>query len=406
MSWPQRVLGPLCLKIGSGVTPRGGDAVYLTEGVTLIRSQNIYNSEFHEDGLTCISDEQAQRMNGVAVTDGDVLLNITGDSVARCCRAPAKILPARVNQHVAIIRPKPRELDSDFLSYFLTNPRMQLTMLSLAGSGGTRKALTKGMIEKFVVPLPDLNTQRDIAGTLKEYNLLISNNKRRMELLEQSARLLFREWFVDLRYPGREHDKIVDGVPEGWERVKLAEITDIGRGASPRPINNFMGGTVPWFKIGDATASESPFVFTTVEHVTEDGAKRSVYLEPGALIVSNSATCGFPCFVGVAGCIHDGWLYFRSFRRVGKKFLYCFFHFKRNELVNSVGEGSTQKNLNTAAAGRLKLLLPKEDILLQLFEETVEPLFAQIFLLARTNIKLVRGRDLLLPGLMDGRIAV
>jgi type I restriction enzyme S subunit len=90
----------------------------------------------------------------VTVEEGDILLNITGDSVARCCRVPEAILPARVNQHVSIIRPNPEDFDSRFVGYFFISPFMQDTMLSLAGSGGTRKALTKEMIERFEVPQP------------------------------------------------------------------------------------------------------------------------------------------------------------------------------------------------------------------------------------------------------------
>jgi type I restriction enzyme, S subunit len=96
-----------------------------------------------------LDDEQADQLASVTVESGDVLLNITGDSVARSCRVPDDILPARVNQHVAIIRPRPEAFDSRFVAYFLVSRFMQDTMLSLAGSGGTRKALTKEMIERF-----------------------------------------------------------------------------------------------------------------------------------------------------------------------------------------------------------------------------------------------------------------
>lgn len=154
MNWPLKPLGSLCLKIGSGVTPRGGDSVYVNDGVSLIRSQNVYNGSFDMRGLAHITDEQANNMQGVEVFGGDVLLNITGDSVARSCQVPDAVLPARVNQHVSILRPKINKLSSRFLLYYLISPYMQSLMLSLAGSGGTRKALTKSMIESFNIPTP------------------------------------------------------------------------------------------------------------------------------------------------------------------------------------------------------------------------------------------------------------
>ena len=223
--FPRNVtLGPLCIKVGSGITPRGGSSVYVESGTALIRSQNVYNADFAHDGLAFITDRTSEMMKGVAIYSADILLNITGDSVARCCQVPDDVLPARVNQHVSIIRPDRSKLHPRFLMYFLVSPLMQATMLSLAGSGGTRKALTKTMIERFRVPLPDLSEQRKIAGLLSAYDDLIANNRRRIALLEKSARELYREWFVRLRFPGHRNKRIVDGVPEGWERKTLREV--------------------------------------------------------------------------------------------------------------------------------------------------------------------------------------
>ena len=108
--WCNVSLGGVCTKIGSGATPRGGKEVYLQEGpYALIRSQNIYNAGFARDGLAFISDDHAEALHNVEVLPEDVLLNITGDSVARVCQVDPLVLPARVNQHVAIIRPDPRQ---------------------------------------------------------------------------------------------------------------------------------------------------------------------------------------------------------------------------------------------------------------------------------------------------------
>ena len=148
--WRKIALGDVCTKIGSGATPRGGRDVYLQDGpYSLIRSQNIYNDGFHREGLAFISDHHSDELRNVEVFDGDVLLNITGDSVARVCQVPQDVLPARVNQHVAIIRPDSTNLDPGYLRYCLTSPEMQTLLLSWAGSGGTRNALTKGMIESL-----------------------------------------------------------------------------------------------------------------------------------------------------------------------------------------------------------------------------------------------------------------
>jgi type I restriction enzyme, S subunit len=197
--WAYIRLGDCCRKIGSGATPRGGSEVYLASGpYTLIRSQNIYNDGFHHDGLAYIGEQHAARLENVEVLEDDVLLNITGDSVARACQVDSGVLPARVNQHVAIIRPDPEKLSPRFLRYFIVSPDMQTKLLSWAGSGGTRNALTKGMIESFEVFAPvDVNEQRAIAHILGTLDDKIELNRRMSETLEAMARVLFKSWFVD-----------------------------------------------------------------------------------------------------------------------------------------------------------------------------------------------------------------
>ncbi|MGH8526438.1 MAG: restriction endonuclease subunit S, partial [Gammaproteobacteria bacterium] len=192
--WAPIRLGDVCMKIGSGATPRGGNDVYLQDGpYALIRSQNVYNDGFHHDGLAFIDEKHAAELENVKVLDGDVLLNITGDSVARACQVDPGVLPARVNQHVAIIRPDPGKLAPRFLRYVLVSHEMQTKLLSWAGSGGTRNALTKGMIESFDVLAPtDVAEQRAIAHILGTLDDKIELNRRMNETLEAMARALFK----------------------------------------------------------------------------------------------------------------------------------------------------------------------------------------------------------------------
>ncbi len=218
--WITLHLGNVCSKIGSGATPRGGSSVYLDEGeIALIRSQNVYNDGFHHDGLTYLTEQHAAELSNVEVAEQDVLLNITGDSVARSCQVDPDILPARVNQHVAIIRSDPTVLWPRFLRYYLVSPAMQAEMLSLAGAGGTRNALTKGMIESFEIPAPaDVAEQRAIAHILGTLDDKIELNRRMNETLETIAQAIFKSWFVDATQ---------DGLPEGWRAVPLPEAIEV-----------------------------------------------------------------------------------------------------------------------------------------------------------------------------------
>lgn len=233
MKWEKVKLSDVCIKIGSGATPKGGSTVYIEKGTAFIRSQNVYNLYFDFSGLVFINEEAAKKLNGVTIEKNDVLLNITGDSVARTCLAPEELLPARVNQHVAIVRPDKNILNPIFLNYYLAGPDMQSRMLGLAvGKGASRNAMTKEMIASFKVPCPSLDIQNKIVNILKPYDDLIENNQKQIKLLEEAAQRLYKEWFVDFRFPGYENAKFIDGIPEGWRKEPVCNIVsyEIGGG--------------------------------------------------------------------------------------------------------------------------------------------------------------------------------
>jgi type I restriction enzyme, S subunit len=138
----------------------------VTSGTAFIRSQNVYDNHFEHAGLAFVDDEAAESLRSVSVQAGDVLLNITGDSVARCCVVPSSVLPARVNQHVMIVRPDSSKLNSRYLQACLVEPSMKRHLLALAGAGATRPALTKSHVAGLEIPLSSLRLQAGIAEIL------------------------------------------------------------------------------------------------------------------------------------------------------------------------------------------------------------------------------------------------
>ncbi|RBP89590.1 type I restriction enzyme S subunit [Cytobacillus firmus] len=231
----------LTTKIGSGSTPRGGKKSYLANGLyKLIRSQNIYNHYFSEDGLAYISEEQAHKLNNVELMKDDILINITGDSVARATIVTEKMLPARVNQHVSIIRCNNEKIYPHYLLSVLTSKEMQRHLLSLAQVGGTRAALTKGMLEKLEIDIVGMKKQRYIGDVLRFINTKIETNQNVIQLLEKISQALFKSWFYDFEFPNEEGlpykssgGKMVDSqlgdIPEGWNLYVLSEITQISK---------------------------------------------------------------------------------------------------------------------------------------------------------------------------------
>lgn len=185
--WNVDLCKNLTTKIGSGATPKGGKESYLTKGISLIRSLNVHNNQFVYDDLACISMEQAEKLNNVIIQQGDVLLNITGASVARCCIVPNSVLPARVNQHVSIIRCNEKLLPV-FVSCMFTDDNFQQFLLNVAtGGGATREAITKEEIEKFVLITPPIERQKKFVDFVEQ----IDKSKVAVQKALDEAQLLF-----------------------------------------------------------------------------------------------------------------------------------------------------------------------------------------------------------------------
>jgi type I restriction enzyme S subunit len=246
--WPLRRLKDITSKIGSGATPRGGKNAYRSEGISLIRSLNVYDFKFTHENLAFIGDEQAAKLDNVSVHKADILLNITGASVARCCMVDPKFLPARVNQHVAIVRVRPDVADAKFVFYCINSPHFKSRLFALAQGGATREALTKTTIEEFEVVQPPLPVQQRIGSILSAYDELIENSQRRIRILGAMARALYREWFVQFRFPGHENHPRVPSplgeIPEGWEVKKLGDVLELNYGKALKKADR-RGGPFP-----------------------------------------------------------------------------------------------------------------------------------------------------------------
>ena len=194
MNWDTVQLGELTTKIGSGATPKGGRESYGTEGISLIRSMNVHNGYFEYKDLAHISDEQAKKLDNVTVHGKDVLLNITGASVARCCIVPNHVLPARVNQHVCIIRCK-ANISPVFLCCVLTDENYQNHLWNIAGSGATREAITKQQVENLSIIVPPLALQEQFAAFVEQTDKSKLAVKQVLEKAETLKKALMQEYF-------------------------------------------------------------------------------------------------------------------------------------------------------------------------------------------------------------------
>ena len=429
MSSEWRRLGDHCLKIGSGATPKGGKDAYLESGpFTLIRSQNIYNDGFKPAGLAFISEDQAKKLNGVAVEAGDVLLNITGDSVARVCLAQSQFLPARVNQHVAIIRPNPEVFDSRFLRYFLASPYQQDLMLGLAAAGATRNALTKVMIENFKVPCPPIEVQKASADVLSALDDRISLLRETNATLEAIAQALFKSWFVDFdpvrakmegRVPeGMDEataalfpDALVESelglVPEGWTTSPIYDMATFINGAAYKAFEpNAEQRGRPIIKIAELKSG------VTAQTAYSDVEMPEKYLiETGDILFSWSGNpdTSIDTFVWT---FEPAWLNQHIFRvlphanhertfvlQMLRHLKPVFTELARNKQTTGLGHV-------TVADMKRELIAMPSAALVEQFDLTVRPIHARIFENQRQAKSLATLRDTLLPRLISGQLQI
>ena len=179
--WNRSLLRDVTSKIGSGATPRGGKESYQSEGISLIRSMNVHDGRFQYKELAHITDEQAKQLNNVTVEKNDVFINITGASVARSCIVPNDVLPARVNQHVAIVRCDCTQLHPVFLNNVFLNTQFKNKLLSIGESGGaTRQAITKKQLENIVVIIRPLSLQNEFAAFVQQIDKLRFGGRKRL----------------------------------------------------------------------------------------------------------------------------------------------------------------------------------------------------------------------------------
>ena len=194
--WKKKKCKNILTKIGSGATPQGGSESYKEEGISLIRSMNVHNGRFESKDLAYIDEKQAQKLDNVNIKENDVLINITGASVARCCIVPSDVIPARVNQHVSVLRCSDM-VNSIFLCYQIINDSYQNLLKKIGISGGaTREAITKKQIEDLEVILPPIKLQNKFAnfviGTDKS-KLAVKKSLEELEILKKS---LMQKYFA------------------------------------------------------------------------------------------------------------------------------------------------------------------------------------------------------------------
>lgn len=248
-----------------------------------------------------------------------------------------------VNNHAHVLKPKNDSLDVDYLYY-------SLMFYNTAGlvNGATRQKLTQATMREMLIPMRSIEEQKHIIEMLNRVVEIKFHRQNELVKLDELIKARFVELFGDINI----NDK-------NWDCEPLGELCTIVRGGSPRPIEQFLGGDVPWIKIGDATDGDNTYLRSTKEHIIQEGVKKSRLVKAGSLIFANcGVSLGFARIITFDGCIHDGWLAMEDIdERLDKVFLLQALN-QMTEHFRAIAPAGTQPNLNTTIMKAYKQVIP------------------------------------------------
>lgn len=405
MSWSKKRIKDLAIKVTKGTTPTTYGMSFTESGINYIKAGALNGfSSLLNDGFTFIDERTHEKLSRSQLEENDVLVTIAGANVGSTGYVESKYLPANTNQAVGIIRLNEEKVNPKFVYYHFKKPSTKRYCLSVGGQSA-QPNVNLTVLKSFELDIPNRLTQDRIVSVLSAYDKLIQNNKRRIELLEKSARLLYKEWFIQLRFPGHEHTKIVDGVPEWWEKKKVEDLGDIVTGKTPSTKNeSYYGGDIPFIKTPDMHGN---LVVTSTElNLTEAGAntQKNKYLPKHSILVSCIGSVGV---VSLNDKIAHTNQQINAIipKKDSHRYWILFFAKELKPVLEAIGGGATMNNVNKTKFSSIDCIVPPAS-LIEMFNDYAEKIVEQIEKLTVQNQSLSRARDLLLPKLMNGDIPV
>lgn len=294
-----------------------------------------------------------------------------------------------------------RALPLFYYYYFKSSLSPMKSIVSQCAQAGIRGS----DLQELQVVLPPLKTQQKITDILSAYDDLIENNQKQIKLLEEAAQRLYKEWFVDLRFPGHETTPIVDGVPEGWEVCKFSEIASIMSGGTPKTeVKEYYEGDIPFYTPKDSDGSF--FVFDTITHISEAGLEHcnSQYYPEGTVIITARGTVGKTTILAVPMAMNQSCYALKCDKL--KSPYYLFFSLNKEvDSLKTMANGGVFNTIIVKTFDSISLTIPTQNVLFA-FNAEVSSIMEQIKAKMKQNIHLAEARDRLLPKLMSGEIEV
>ena len=369
------------------------ETIQLGEFLTLKRGYDLPSSKREEGAVPVVSSSGVTGYHNVAKVEGPGVVTGRYGTLGEVFFINEDYWPLNTALYVQDFKGNnPR-----FAAYFLKSILTATSSDKAAVPGVNRNDLHA----RKVRVIRDVSQQVEIASILSAYDDLIENNRRRIQLLEQAARLLYKEWFVRLRFPGHEYVKVKDGVPEGWERKTALEVMDVLSGGTPKTtVPGYWGGDIPFFTPKDAT--DCLYTFSTERTLTEDGLRNcSSRLYPkDTIFITARGTVGKLTLAQTDMAVNQTCYALIAHPPLNQHFLY-FALVEGVEQFRSRAVGSVFDAIIRDTFKQIPFLVPDQAVI-RMFSKRVTPMIRQIDVLSHETRKLAQSRDLLLPRLMSG----
>lgn len=389
MKWEKVKLGKY-VEILSGFAFKSKD--FLNCGVPVIKIKNITQEGVTLEDVSYISKELADKNEKYHLNYNDILIALTGSHINQMSSVVGRIARIKyhedslLNQRVGKVFAKDSKLcDIDYVYYFLSQDYIKISLASKAGGAANQANISPNDVKSLTVRWPDIETQHRIADILSAYDDLIENNQKQIKLLEEAAQRLYKEWFVNLRFPGHENTKIVDGVPEGWRKFPLEEIAPVVTGKKDANYGD-KGGNYPFFTCSQETITAPGYSFDT-----------------SAVILAGNGDFNVKLYRGK----------FEAYQRT-----YVLAPFDHSNLFNlyftvqnnmeALAKGASGSTIKFLTKGMLQkiLVLTADKKILDKFNDYEENIQQKVEALKKQVEDLTEIRNRLLPKLMSGEVEV
>ena len=400
MNWNTVKLADVCKSISDGdhqAPPKS------ETGIPFVTISNITSTnKFDFRNTMHVPQDYYERLDGKRRPQvGDVLYSVVGSFGIPVLMTEEQKFVFQI--HIAILRPDGVKVVPAFLYYTMLNRDFYMKADAVA-LGAAQRTVSLTALREMEIQLPDYDTQKKVVNVLRPYDELIENNQKQIKLLEEAAQRLYKEWFVDLRFPGYEGTEIIDGIPNGWTETTIDSFIELQSGYAFKSSSFDEAGNYKIVTIKNV--QDGVFDGDNVNKIVDvpDKMPSHCKLQEGDSLLSLTGNVGRVCTV-----VGDNYLLNQRVAKIASDypyFSYCLFRSEKMfHDMNNLANGAAQQNLSPIRTGKMKVIKPDNKVLLK-FEHIVKSIFDKKIVLNRDILVATQARDRLLPKLMNGEIEV